>query len=55
MGTRKHPVFITELFSYTLVFIGLGVFAWGLHDSLKGMTQRDCDQGVAAACRSLGR
>ena len=55
MGTRKHPVFITELLSYTFVFIGLGILALGLHDALQGMTQRDCDQGVAAACRSLGR
>ena len=55
MGTRRHSVFMAELLSYTLVFIGLGVLAWGLHDSLRGMTEHDCDQGVAAACRSLGR
>lgn len=55
MGTRKHPVFMAELLSYTLVFIGLGVIAWGLHDSLRGMTERDCGRGMEAACRGLGR
>lgn len=54
-GTRKHPVLWVELLSYAAVFIGLGILALGLHDALQGMTKRDCDQGAAAACRSLGR
>ena len=53
--TRRHSVLWTELTSYTLVFIGLGVLALGLHNSLQGMTARDCDRGVVAACDSIGR
>ena len=53
--TRRHPVLWAELASYTFVFIGLGVLALGLHDSLQGMTARECDQGVVAACKSIGR
>ena len=52
-GTRKHPVLWVELLSYAAVFIGLGILALGLHDAFQGMTQRDCERGVEAACRSL--
>lgn len=48
-------VFNTHFFSYTFVFIGLGILALGLHHSLQGMTARDCDRGVVVACKSLGR
>ena len=53
--TRRHSVLWAELASYTAVFIGLGILALGLHDSLQGMTARDCDRGVVAACNSIGR
>ncbi len=53
--TRRHSVLWAELASYTAVFIGLGILALGLHDSLQGMTASDCDQGVVAACKSIGR
>ena len=53
--TRGHPVLWGELASYTFVFLGLGVLALGLHDSLQGMTARECDRGVVAACKSIGR
>ena len=54
-ATRRHSVLWVELASYTAVFIGLGILALGLHDSLQGMTARDCDRGVVAACNSIGR
>ena len=53
--TGRHSVLWAELASYTFVFIGLGVLALGLHDALQEMTARDCDQGVVAACHSIGR
>jgi len=53
--TRRHLVLWAELVSYTAVFIGLGILALGLHHSLQGMTARDCDRGVVAACNSIGR
>ena len=53
--TRRHTVLWAELASYTAVFIGLGILALGLHDALQGMTARDCDRGVVAACNSIGR
>ena len=53
--TRRHSVLWAELASYTAVFIGLGILALGLHHSLQGMTARDCDRGVVAACNSIGR
>lgn len=53
--TRTHSVLWAELASYAAVFIGLGVLALGLHDSLQGMTVRDCDRGVVAACQSMDR
>lgn len=53
--TRSYPVLWAELASYTFVFIGLGLLALGLHDSLQGMTARECDRGVVAACKSIGR
>jgi hypothetical protein len=53
--TRRHSVLWAELASYTAVFLGLGILAMGLHDSLQGMTARDCDRGVVAACDSIGR
>ena len=53
--TRRHPVLWAELASYTFVFIGLGILALGLHDALYEMTARECDRGVAAACKSIGR
>ena len=53
--TRRHAALWAELVSYTFVFIGLGILALGLHDSLRGMTARDCDLGVVAACKSIGR
>lgn len=54
-GTRRHSVLWAELASYTFVFVGLGVLALGLHDALREMTARDCDLGVVAACKSIGR
>ena len=51
--TRRHAVLWAELVSYTAVFIGLGILALGLHDALQGMTARDCDRGVAAACKAV--
>ena len=53
--TRRHSVLWAELASYTAVFIGLGILALGLHHSLQGMTARDCDRGVVAACQSISR
>jgi len=53
--TRRHSVLWADLASYTFVFVGLGVLALGLHDSLQGMTAHDCDRGVVAACKSIGR
>lgn len=53
--TRRHSVLWAELASYTFVFLGLGTLALGLHDSLQGMTARECDRGVVAACKSIGR
>lgn len=53
--TGKHLVLWGELASYTFVFVGLMVLALGLHDALQGMTARDCDRGVVAACRSIGK
>ena len=53
--TRRHSVLWAELASYTFVFVGLGVLALGLHDALQEMTARDCEQGVVAACDSIGR
>ena len=53
--TRRYSVLWAELASYTFVFIGLGVLALGLHDAFQGMTTRDCDRGVVAACKSIGR
>ena len=53
--TRRRSVLWVELASYTAVFIGLGILALGLHDALQGMTARDCDRGVVAACKSIGR
>ena len=53
--TRRHSVLWGELASYTFVFIGLGVLALGLHDAFQEMTARDCDRGVVAACKSIGR
>ncbi len=54
-GTRRKSVLWADLASYTAVFIGLGILALGLHDALQEMTARDCDQGVVAACKSIGR
>ena len=54
-GTRRHPDLWAELASYTFVFIGLGVLALGLHDAFQEMTARDCDRGVVAACKAIGR
>ena len=51
--TRRHAVLWAELASYTAVFISLGILALGLHDSLQGMTARDCDRGVVAACKAV--
>jgi len=53
--TRRHAALWAELSSYTFVFIGLGVLALGLHEVLQEMTARDCDRGVVAACKSIGR
>ena len=53
--TRRYSVLWAELASYTFVFIGLGVLALGLHDAFQEMTVRDCDRGVVAACKSIGR
>jgi len=53
--TRKVSVFNTHFVSYTFVLLGLGTLALGLHDSLQGMTARECDRGVVAACKSIGR
>jgi len=51
--TRRYLVLWAELASYTLVFIGLGILALGLHHSLQEMTARDCDRGVVAACKAV--
>ena len=51
--TRRHSALWAELASYTAVFIGLGILALGLHHSLQGMTARDCDRGVVAACKAV--
>lgn len=53
--TRGYLVLWAELTSYTFVFIGLAVLALGLHDAFQEMTARDCDRGVVAACKSIGR
>ena len=53
--TRRPTVLWADLVSYTAVFLGLGILALGLHDSLQGMTARDCDRGLVAACKSIGR
>ena len=53
--TRKQPALVTEMLSCVLVFAGLGILALGLHDTLRGMTERDCELGVQAACESLRR
>lgn len=51
--TRTHPVLRGEFASYTYVFIGLVILAFGFHDSLGKMTKIDCDRGIAAACKSV--
>ena len=53
--TRRYTVLWADFASYTAVFVGLGILALGLHDALHGMTARDCDRGVVAACKSIGR
>lgn len=53
--TRRYSVLWAELASYIFVFIGLVVLALGLHDAFQEMTARDCDRGVVAACKSIGR
>ena len=53
--TRKVSVLTHIFVSYIFVLLGLGILALGLHDSLQGMTARECDRGVVAACKSIGR
>ena len=51
--TRIYPVLRGEFASYTYVFIGLVILAFGFYDSLGKMTKIDCDRGIAAACKSV--